>query len=180
MKLLHHKKNKMKLLIISFFTFYCANIFGQNVENKNATKSSFHKSALKKQHKNENKDNADWQGVHAALMDYMEAFYNGDSTKIIRFISTSVSKFGYMKNAKTNEYEGWPMSFNEMITWVNSKSKKVNAKFSDIEKVEIYEIQDKTASGKVTAWWGTDYVLLEKIDGKWFLKMILWQGPLKK
>jgi hypothetical protein len=72
------------------------------------------------------------------------------------------------------------MPFDKMIIWVNTKSKVVNAKFSGIEKVEIYEIQDKTASGKVTAWWGTDYVLLEKIDEKWFLKMILWQGPLKK
>jgi hypothetical protein len=34
------------------------------------------------------------------------------------------------------------------------------------------------ASGKVTAWWGIDYILLEKINNKWMIRMVLWQGPI--
>jgi lipopolysaccharide export LptBFGC system permease protein LptF len=170
----------MKLLILTFLTFFCTSIFGQNSENKKIIQKTLSNKTLTKNNKMENKKNAEWQGVHDALMDYIEAFYEGDSAKIIRSISPTVSKYGFMKNDKTNEYEGRAMPFEDMITWVNTKSKVYNKKFSDIEKVEIYEIQDITASGKVTAWWGTDYVLLEKVGEKWFLKMILWEGPLKK
>jgi hypothetical protein len=159
-------------------TFFCTTFFGQ--DSKKIVKKTSKNTTSIKQKKIDHKTNPDWQGVHDALIDYIEAFYEGDSTKIVRSISPTVSKYGYMKNKQTSEFEGSAMPFKDMITWVNTKSKVVNAKFSAIEKVEIYEIQDKTASGKVTAWWGTDYVLLEKIDGKWFLKMILWEGPLKK
>jgi Putative lumazine-binding len=170
----------MKLLILIGLTFFCSSMLAQNPENRTSVKKTLTQTNLSKQKKTQVKNNAEWQGVHDALMDYIGAFYEGDTTKIIRSISPLVSKYGYMKNEKTKEYEGFAMPFADMITWVKKNSKKINAKFTGIEKVEIYEIQDKTASGKVTAWWGTDYVLLEKINEKWFLKMILWEGPLKK
>ena len=67
-----------------------------------------------------------------------------------------------------------------MVEYAVSESKKATkAKMSSREKVEIYDIQDQTASGKVTAWWGTDYILLEKVKGKWMIRIVLWQGPLK-
>jgi Putative lumazine-binding len=125
--------------------------------------------------------NMDSVKVHAAMMDYLEAFYEGDTAKIIRSISPSVSKYGYWKDEKTKEYNnGSAMSYREMFSWIARNSKKINAKFSSIEKVEIFEIQDKTACGKVTAWWGTDYILLEKFVDKWFIRMILWQSPSPK
>ena len=29
-------------------------------------------------------------------------------------------------------------------------------------------------SAKLTAWWGTDYVLLAKYDGRWMITHVLW------
>ncbi|MEI9909355.1 MAG: nuclear transport factor 2 family protein [Bacteroidota bacterium] len=49
-----------------------------------------------------------------------------------------------------------------------------------VKKIEVYEVQDQTASGKVTAWWGTDYILLAKVSNQWMIRAVLWQGPLKK
>jgi flagellar hook-basal body complex protein FliE len=170
----------MKFIIITLLAFYTTILLGQNSTNSNQDNKNSSNSFQEKLRKAEPSKNAERKGVHDALVDYIEAFYEGDSTKIIRSISPTVTKYGYMKSKKTNEYEGFAMPFDQMIKWVNTKSKVVDAKFSKVEKVEIYEVQDKTASGKVTAWWGTDYVLLEKIDAKWFLKMILWQGPLKE
>lgn len=119
--------------------------------------------------------------VHRAMMDYIEGFYEGDSAKIIQSVSPEVTKYGYWKDKNATTYAGEPMSFQEMIDYavkVSTKTKK--AKIGTLEKVEIFDLQDQTASGKVTAWWGTDYILLEKVNNKWLIRMVLWQGPLKK
>jgi hypothetical protein len=45
--------------------------------------------------------------------------------------------------------------------------------------VTIFEVLDQTASAKLTATWGTDYLLLGKYDGKWMVSSVLWQSPKK-
>lgn len=40
-----------------------------------------------------------------------------------------------------------------------------------------HEQQNQTASAKLTAWWGTDYLLLAKYDGRWMIRQVLWQSP---
>jgi len=32
------------------------------------------------------------------------------------------------------------------------------------------------AAAKVTAWWGTDYLLLGKFDGRWMIRDVLWKS----
>ena len=115
----------MKLLILIGLTFFCTSILAQNSENRISVKKTLANKNLGKPKKMQAKNNAEWQGVHDALMDYIEAFYEGDTTKIIRSISPLVSKYGYMKNGKTNEYEGFAMPFADMITWVKKNSKKI-------------------------------------------------------
>ncbi|MBC7790917.1 MAG: nuclear transport factor 2 family protein, partial [Anaerolineae bacterium] len=43
-----------------------------------------------------------------------------------------------------------------------------------------FDVLDQTASAKLTAWWGTDYLLLGKYDGKWMISHVLWQSPKRK
>ena len=118
--------------------------------------------------------------IQRAMRDYLEGFYEGDSSKIIRAVSPHVTKYGFWKEKNASDYIGEAMSYKEMVEYAVSESKKATkAKMSSREKVEIYDIQDQTASGKVTAWWGTDYILLEKVKGKWMIRIVLWQGPLK-
>jgi Putative lumazine-binding len=126
----------------------------------------------------------DKEGVNRALLDYIEGFYDGDSSKIIRSISPDVVKYGYFKDRATGIYKGEPMSYKEMIDYaVKTGVSRKNGKqlpASVPKKTEIYEVLDQTASGKITAWWGTDYVLLEKKNDRWMIRMVLWQGPLKR
>lgn len=123
----------------------------------------------------------DKAGAERAMMDYIEGFYEGDTLKLSRSISREVEKYGYWKKDKSEHYEGEAMSFKEMIEYAERvKARNKPAPATAPKKVEIYDIQDQTASGKVTAWWGTDYILLEKVADKWMIRMVLWQGPLKK
>jgi hypothetical protein len=43
--------------------------------------------------------------------------------------------------------------------------------------IELYDVQDQTASAKLTAWWGIDYLLLAKQSGRWRITHVLWQSP---
>jgi hypothetical protein len=47
------------------------------------------------------------------------------------------------------------------------------------KKIEVLDYQDQTASAKLTAWWGTDYILLAKLDGRWMITHVLWQSSPK-
>ncbi len=123
---------------------------------------------------------ADAKGVERALLDYIEGFYEGDTAKITRSILPEAHKYGYWKDEKTGKYAGEPMSFQEMIDYANGvKTRKRFPKPDAPKKVQLFEVQDQTASGKVTAWWGTDYILLGKYEGTWKIVQVLWQGPLK-
>lgn len=116
--------------------------------------------------------------VEAAVMDYVDAFYFGDSTKILRSISPDVIKHGYHRKRDGTTYRLDTMSFREMLDYVEGVRKRNNPNADKLaKKVEVFDQLDKTASAKVTAWWGTDYILLAKVNDKWMITQVLWQSP---
>lgn len=121
----------------------------------------------------------DRKEITRAMLDYVEGFYEGDTSKIIRGISSQVVKYGYWKDEKTGMYAGEGMSFREMIDYASGvKAKNRQRPATTIKKTDILEMQENIANGKVTAWWGIDYLLLEKINNKWMIRMVMWQGPI--
>jgi hypothetical protein len=44
------------------------------------------------------------------------------------------------------------------------------------KKVEILDVMNAIASVKITAWWGVDYLLLSKQEGKWMIEQVIWEG----
>jgi hypothetical protein len=120
------------------------------------------------------------QQVNDAVLDYVDAFYMGDTTKILRSISPQVVKYGYYRKKDATAYEGEPMSYREMLDYATSVGKKKNPNVDKyVKKIEVLDYQDQTASAKLTAWWGTDYILLAKLNGKWMITHVLWQSPPK-
>ena len=115
--------------------------------------------------------------VEEAVLDYVEGFYFGDTSRLIRSISPMVVKYGYYKKKDETKYTGEPMSFQEMKDYANSVRKKNDPNAGkQSKKVEVLDVQDQTASAKLYAWWGTDYILLAKMNGKWMITHVLWQS----
>lgn len=129
-----------------------------------------------------NAQNSESEKVKRACMDYIEGFYEGDEAKLKRSLSPDLLKFGYMKKQGTQEYaSAGQMTYEEALGYARGvKEKQRFAKADAPRGVEIYDVDDNIAAAKVTAWWGFDYILLAKIDGKWMIQQVLWQGPLKK
>lgn len=120
--------------------------------------------------------------VTNAVRDYVDAFYYGDTSKIHQSITVNVVKYGYYMPKGKTIYEGEPMSFKEMIDYAASvKTRGVSPNVEKFpKKIEVFDILDQTASAKLTAWWGTDYILLAKLNNRWMITHVLWQSPPPK
>ncbi len=122
----------------------------------------------------------DEEGVRRAVLSYVEGFYEGDSTKIVMGVYPEVNKRGFYipRNSDSGDYTMSPMSFDEMFDYVRNVRRRENfAPETAPKEIEIYDVMDQTASVKLTAYWGSDYMLLAKRDGVWKIWQVLWQTP---
>jgi hypothetical protein len=121
---------------------------------------------------------ADRDAVRRAALDYIEGFYEGDSTKHVRSLRPEFYKYGFYFNPDSRAYQGmqmtWPaaMEYSRRIRKNNAQAPATAPK-----EVRIFEVSDQTASVRVTAFWGIDYLLLGKYDGRWMISHVLWQSP---
>ena len=120
----------------------------------------------------------DYKGVYAAIFDYVEGLYLVDSSRIARSVHPELRKRGYWYNRNKEAYaDNLDMTFQQLkdlaATW-NKEGDRANDQSPKI--IEIYDINDRTASAKLTAEWGIDYFHLAKLEGKWYIMNVLWQS----
>ncbi len=118
----------------------------------------------------------DYKMVYNAVLDYVEGVYNVQPERIKRSVHPDLKKLGYYWDKK-GKWHPIPMNFEELVkltaNW-NKDGSKANADSKKI--ITIFEVKQKTASAKVEAVWGQDYIQLAKLDGKWMIMHVLWQS----
>jgi len=120
----------------------------------------------------------DAEAVARAARDYIEAFYEGDSTKIVRSISPTVVKYGYYIPRGDSTYHGEGMSYAQMLDYVRRVKASGRATPASAPRdVVLLEVLDQVAAAKVVAWWGTDFLHLARVDGRWMITQVIWQSP---
>jgi len=121
---------------------------------------------------------ADRDEVRRAALDYLEGFYEGDSAKLVRSVRPNVFKYGFWLPRDSTKYAGEQMTWPEFLDYARKvKQNNRPAPATAPKRVEVYDVQNQTAAVKVTAFWGTDYLLLGKYDGKWMISSVMWQSP---
>lgn len=119
---------------------------------------------------------AERAGVERAVLDYVEGFYEGDTLKLKRSVHPDVAKYGYYVPRDSSRYVGEAMPFAEFLSYARGiRERNRQARPDAPKKVEIFDVLDQTASAKLTAWWGTDYLLLAKYDSRWMIRQVMWQ-----
>jgi hypothetical protein len=121
----------------------------------------------------------DTAGVRAAVLDYVEGFYEGDSTRLVRSVRPDVYKYGFWRHRDSTIYRGSQMTWEGFHRYANGVKERGGrgAPPNASKGIDIFEVLDQTASAKLTAWWGIDYLLLAKYDGRWMITHVLWQSP---
>ena len=122
----------------------------------------------------------DREGVTRASLDYLEGFYEGDTAKLVRSVRPEVYKYGFDWLKDKAVYEGEQMSWEQILGYARRfKAGNRTTPATAPKKVELLDVLDQTAATKVTAWWGTDYLLLAKFNGRWMITHVLWQSPAR-
>lgn len=119
--------------------------------------------------------NADRVAVERALLDYVEAIEVGKPALIERSVHPDLNKFGFSKSRTTGEYRRIPMTYERLVEISTEFLEKGYVPPNPEHSVEVFEVRDKTASAKLTAFWGVDYMHLVKDEGKWKIVQVLWQ-----
>ena len=119
----------------------------------------------------------DTAGVRRAVLDYVEGFYEGDSTRLQRSVWPEVRKWGYAR--RDSLYQGMAMAYpTGFMNYARAvREGQVKTPANAPKDIVIFDVADQTASTKLTAWWGIDYLLLAKVDGRWMITHVLWQTP---
>ncbi len=119
--------------------------------------------------------------VRRAALDYIEGFYEGDTVKLMRSVRPDVAKYGFDLPRGSSTYVGEPMKWDEFLSYARQFRARGRVTPATAPKeVLLLDVLDQTAAVKVTAWWGTDYLLLGRYDGRWMISHVLWQSPPAK
>jgi hypothetical protein len=116
------------------------------------------------------------EAVKQAVLDYVEALYEADSSRIERSIHRDLFKLGFERDKEGN-YKPYRMTYQELYDLAGRWNKSGRIPKNSKKEIVVYDVSDQTASAKLTAMWGIDYVHLAKFDGKWMITDILWQTP---
>ncbi len=124
----------------------------------------------------------DKESVEKACLNYIEGFYEGDTAKLVAALKPTLYKIGFWKNKTSGAYDfDGQMTYRQAMDYAKGVLAKKNfAKADAPKKVEVLDIMKTTAAAKITAWWGVDYILLSKQNGKWMIEEVLWEGPLEQ
>ena len=121
--------------------------------------------------------NEDREAVRRAALDYVESIYDVDPSKVERSVHPDLVKRGFFIKKGETAYSPSAMTFAQLTELAKSYNKNGAVPKTAPKEVVVFEVSDQTASAKVTAVWGIDYLHLAKYDGQWKIINILWQSP---
>jgi hypothetical protein len=123
---------------------------------------------------------AEREAVRQAVLDYVEGVYQVDASRIERSVHPDLAKRGFSVKKGETVYTPHVMTFQQLVNLARNYNKDGHIPADAPKEIVIFDISDQTASAKLTAVWGIDYIHLAKYDGKWKFINVLWQSPPKK
>jgi hypothetical protein len=124
---------------------------------------------------------SDRDAVQAAVEDYVDALYLVQPDRIQRSVHPQLTKKGYWRKSTAEPFgPEQTMTYDQLFALAGKWNSKGTLPKDAPRVIDIFDVQDQTASAKLTAQWGTDYFQLAKYDGRWMIVNILWQSPAKE
>ena len=120
----------------------------------------------------------DEAAIREAVLDYVDAIYEVEPQHIERSVARDLVKRGYWRPDADTAFREMPMTYDqlhELAAGWNADGHLDPA--TAVKEIVVLDVLDKTASAKLVADWGVDYMHLAKLDGRWMIKNIIWQSP---
>ena len=123
---------------------------------------------------------AEREAVRQAVLDYVEGIYEVNPARIERSVHPELAKRGFFVKKGESAYSSDVMTFQQLVDLAKTYNKGGRVPKDAPKEVIVFDVSDQTASAKLTAVWGIDYIHLAKYDGKWKFVNVLWQTPPKR
>ena len=123
---------------------------------------------------------AEREAVRQAVLDYVEGIYEVSPARIERSVHPDLAKRGFFVKRGETAYSSDVMTFQQLVELSKTYNKNGRVPKDAPKEVVVFDISDQTASAKLTAVWGIDYIHLAKYDGRWKFVNVLWQTPPKR
>jgi hypothetical protein len=123
------------------------------------------------------RESAEREAIERAVTDYVEALYQAKPELIERSVHPALEKLGLYRPDDSKEYRlPGVMTFEQLRalagTWNPNGEQGSDLAYA----VEVLDALDVTASAKLSAKWGVDYMHLVKSEGRWKIFQIVWQS----
>jgi hypothetical protein len=117
-------------------------------------------------------------GVEQAVRDYVEALYQVKPELIEKSVHPALEKMGLYRPSDATAYRTPGKMTFEQLRELAGQWNKDGKEGKDLAyDVQLLDVLDVTASAKLSAKWGIDYMHLAKSEGGWKIVQILWQSP---
>lgn len=133
-------------------------------------------SAVSGQTSDRNKNTDEKELIRRAVLDYVEGVYEVDPSKIERSIHPELAKRGFFVKRGETAYSEAKMTFPQLVELSKNYYAKNKPPQNAPKDIVIFDVLDQTATVKLTATWGVDYMHLAKYNGKWMIVNVLWQS----
>jgi hypothetical protein len=117
----------------------------------------------------------DREAVRQAALNYVTAVYESRPELIEQSVHPQLTKHGFMRQAD-GSYKQSQMTYAQLLDVARNWNKD-RKRDTSIKEIQVLDVLDQTATAKVRAAWGIDYMQLAKFDGTWKIVNIVWQTP---
>ena len=119
----------------------------------------------------------DEKDISTVLTNYVRAIYEADSNLVYSVTDTTLQKSGHYYAEKPGKWRYLNMTFEQLVQTADRYNRNGHLPADAPLEVEVFDISSQTASAKVSAVWGFDYVLLSQDKwGQWTMDKVLWQS----
>jgi proline iminopeptidase len=120
---------------------------------------------------------ADERDIRQVLTQYVRSIYEADSSLVYAVTDTTLQKSGHFYSGRSGQWGYSDMTFGQLVQTADRYNRRGQIPEGAPNNVEVFDISSQTASAKVSAIWGFDYVLLSQDEwGKWRMDKVLWQS----
>jgi CubicO group peptidase (beta-lactamase class C family) len=117
----------------------------------------------------------DRAAVERAVRDYLEALYDAEPVRIERSVHRDVVKRGFFRDS-AGAYAEDIMTYDDLYQLAAEWNADGRVDTGPAPReIRILDLLDQTATARLEAYWGTDYMHLARYDGKWKIVQVLWQ-----
>ena len=119
---------------------------------------------------------SDKDAVRQAALDYVEGIYTVDTSRIERSVHKNLTKRGFWREPADSAYRPESVMTFDQLMKLTAAWNKDGKRDTSIKEIVVLDVLDQTASAKIVAMWGIDYMHLAKYDGRWQIINIVWQA----